>query len=225
MRILIVEDEATLAEAVAEVLRDARYAVDLASTGDEADEMMAFNDYDLVLLDWTIPGPSGIELLRQWRGAGLDVPVLMLTGHDSVEDRIDGLDHGADDYLTKPFAFAELLARVRSLLRRRSKTYQGPLEADDLVMDRAAHRVELAGKPVKLSPKEFALLEYLLTRKGEVVSRSDISEHVWDATFDTATNTIEVILHRLRKKVDGARPEKLIHTVKGFGYVLQEERS
>ena len=157
MRILVVEDDATLADAVAEILREARYAVDIAVTGDEADEMMAFNDYDLVLLDWTIPEPTGIDLLQQWRGDGLDVPVLMLTGHDSVEDRIDGLDQGADDYLTKPFAFAELLARVRSLLRRRSKSYQGTLEAGDLAMDRAAHRVEVGGRPIQLSPKEFAV--------------------------------------------------------------------
>lgn len=225
MRILVVEDEATLAEAIAEVLREESYAVDLVGTGGDADEMVAFNDYDLVLLDWTIPGPSGLELLRRWRRQGKDLPVLMLTGHDSVEDRIDGLDHGADDYLTKPFAFAELLARVRSLLRRRHRTYQGPLKAADLEMDRAEHRVFLDSEPVQLSPKEFALLEYLLVRKGEVVSRAEISEHVWDASFDAMTNTIDVILHRLRKKIDHGRKGKLIHTVKGFGYVLREERS
>src|SRR6185436_16650049 len=150
MRILLVEDDDLTAEALAAGLRGEAYAVDLAATGEAADELMAVNRYDLVILDWTIPAPTGIELLRQWRGEGLTLPILMLTGRGGLEDRVDGLDTGADDYLTKPFAFDELLARARSLLRRRAKPLVPTLRAGDLEMDRAARRVELAGEPIDL---------------------------------------------------------------------------
>jgi DNA-binding response OmpR family regulator len=223
MRILVVEDDRPIAEAIVETLRDERYAVDLAATGEEASEMVAVNDYDLVVLDWSIPPPTGIELLREWRSQGLELPVLMLTGHTDVEDRVGGLDTGADDYLTKPFRFAELLARVRSLLRRRARPLDPPLAVADVVVDRARLEVEVASEPVELTPKEFALLEYLIRRRGEVVSRTDLAEHVWDGSFDSLSNVIDVTVFRLRQKLDAGRDRKLIHTVKGAGYVLREE--
>jgi two-component system copper resistance phosphate regulon response regulator CusR len=225
MRILVVEDEEVLADALAEGLRDESYAVDLATRGTEADELMAVNAYDLVILDWTIPAPSGIELLRMWRGAGNDTPVLMLTGRAGVADRVGGLDTGADDYLTKPFAFDELLARARSLLRRRARPLVAALTAGDLEMDRSAHAVRVAGEMIDLAPKEFAVLEYLLLHKGKVVSRAELSEHVWDDSFDSLSNVVDVTVYRLRKKIDGEREEKLVQTLKGVGYMLRDERA
>lgn len=225
MRILVVEDEEVLAQALVELLEDECYAVDLACDGTTAAELAEVNAYDLVVLDWTIPPPSGIELLRRWRRQGRDMPVLMLTGRSALDDRVGGLDTGADDFLTKPFALPELLARVRSLLRRRDRPLAPPLAADDLEMDRAARRVTVAGAAIELSPKEFALLEYLLAHKDEVVTRSAISDHVWDDTFDSFGNVIDVTIHRLRRKIDGGRPAKLLHTVKGVGYVLRSERT
>ncbi|MEA2694067.1 MAG: hypothetical protein QOJ16_3454 [Acidobacteriota bacterium] len=225
MRILVVEDEEVLADALAEGLRDESYAVDVARRGVEAEEQMAVNAYDLVILDWTIPAPSGIELLRRWRAEGNDTPVLMLTGRAGVADRVGGLDTGADDYLTKPFAFDELLARARSLLRRRARPLVPALSADDVEMDRSAHAVRVAGEPVELSPKEFAVLEYLLARKGQVVSRTELAEHVWDDSFDAMSNVVDVILYRLRRKIDGDREEKLLQTLKGVGYRLRDHRA
>ncbi len=225
MRILVVEDEAVLADAIVEVLRDEAYAVDLATDGTAASELMEVNTYDLVVLDWTIPPPSGIELLTEWRAAGRATPVLMLTGRAEVEDRVSGLDCGADDYLTKPFSLAELLARVRSLLRRRDKPLQTVLAVDDLEMDRAARQVTVGGEPVELSPKEFALLEFLLRRPDEVVSRTQLTEHVWDDSFDAMSNVVDVTVYRLRKKIDGDRELKLLHTLKGVGYVLRSRRA
>jgi DNA-binding response OmpR family regulator len=225
MRILVVEDEEVLADALAEGLRDESYAVDLASRGAEADELMAVNAYDLVILDWTIPAPSGIDLLRKWRLAGNDTPVLMLTGRAGVADRIGGLDTGADDYLTKPFDFDELLARARSLLRRRARPLVASLTAGDLEMDRSAHVVRVAGETIDLAPKEFAVLEYFLIHKGEVVSRAELSEHVWDDSFDSMSNVVDVTVYRLRKKIDGDRERKLVHTAKGAGYLLRDQRT
>jgi two-component system copper resistance phosphate regulon response regulator CusR len=227
MRILVVEDESALAEAIVDLLRDESYAVDLASDGDSASELMDVNNYDCVLLDWTLPARSGMELLTAWRSAGDETPVLMLTGRTAVEDRVSGLDTGADDYLTKPFSLVELLARVRSLIRRRSKPLQSALSAADVEMDRAARRVTVGGNPVDLSPKEFALLEYLLARVGEVVTRTELIEHVWDDSFDSFSNLVDVTIYKLRKKIDGAgakRDGKLLHTLKGVGYVLKAAR-
>ena len=223
MKILLVEDDAGLAEPLAEALADEAYAVDRAATGAEADELAAVHDYDLVILDWGIPEPSGLELLRRWRAARLTFPVLMLTGRGELADRVSGLDGGADDYLTKPFALGELLARVRSLLRRRGKEV-APLAAGDLAMDRAARAVTLAGAAVALSPKEFGVLEYLLAHADRAVSREELSEHVWDRNFDASSNTLDVIVYRVRKKIDGARAERLLHTVPGVGYLLSSRR-
>lgn len=225
MRILVVEDEPHLAEPLVEALRTEAYAVDLALDGPTASELKFINEYDLVVLDWTIPPPNGIELLRAWRAEGDQTPVLMLTGHTDVADRVSGLDTGADDYLTKPFSLVEFLARVRSLLRRAEKPLNSALEVDDLMMDRATHRVTVAGEPVALTPKEFGLLEYFLNHKDEVVTRSDLSEHVWDDSFDAMSNVIDATVYRLRKKIDGGREERLLETVKGVGYRLRSSRS
>lgn len=225
MRILVVEDERVLAEALVEALQQEFYAVDLACDGETASELADINEYDLIVLDWTIPPPTGIELLRSWRRAGREMPVLMLTGRSTVDDRVGGLDTGADDYLTKPFSLMEFLARVRSLLRRRAKPLQAVLQADDLEMDRAARRVTVGGHSLDLSPKEFALLEYLLSRKDQVVTRTEISEHVWDDSFDPLGNVVDVTVHRLRRKIDGDRDKRLLHTLKGVGYVLRSERA
>lgn len=225
MRILVVEDEPDLAEAVVETLSEESYAVDHAATGELASERMAVNEYDLVILDWAIPAPTGIELLREWRRAGYGTPVLMVTGLTDSDSIVNGLDAGADDYLTKPFAFSELLARVRSLLRRREKPLQTRLVAGDVEMDRARHRVTVAGDEIELPPKEFALLEYLLWRVGDVVSRTDLVEHVWDESFDSFSNVVDVTVFRLRSKIDRGREGRLLETVKGAGYRLRNERS
>jgi DNA-binding response OmpR family regulator len=224
VRILVVEDEEVLAQALIEALQEEFYAVDLADNGETASEMVEVNNYDLIVLDWTIPPPTGIELLRAWRREGRDTPVLMLTARSGVTDKVDGLDTGADDFLTKPFSLSELLARVRSLLRRRGRSLQATLLAGDLSMDRAARRVTVDGRVLDLSPKEFALLEYFLNRKDEVVTRTELSEHVWDDSFDSFGNVIDVTVHRLRKKIDGDRADRLLHTLKGVGYVLKSQR-
>ena len=225
MRVLVVEDEEVLAQALVEVLEGEFYAVDHAADGETAGELADVNEYDLVVLDWTIPPPTGIELLRTWRRSGRDMPVLMLTARAAVNDKVDGLDTGADDFLAKPFSLPELLARVRSLLRRRAKPLQATLAAGDLEMDRAGRRVTVDGCELELSPKELALLEYFLLHKDEVISRTELSEHVWDDSFDSLANVIDVTVHRLRKKIDGERGDRLLHTLKGVGYVLKSQRS
>ena len=224
MRLLLVEDDPLIADAVVEALKDSHYAVDHATDGAMADEFAAVNHYDVIVLDWGIPEVSGIDLLRRWREQGLTTPVLMLTGRVEVADRVDGLDSGADDYLTKPFSVQELLARLRSLLRRRERTLLVELAAGDVVMNQAGHRVTVAGEPIELSPKEFSLLEYLLHHVDEVVTRTDISEHIWDDSFDSLSNVIDVTIHRLRRKIDGDRTDRLLTTVKGVGYILNSER-
>jgi DNA-binding response OmpR family regulator len=223
LRILLVEDDPLLAEAIAEALTDEAYAVDHAATGTAADELASTSDYDLVVLDWSLPPPSGLELLAEWRRRGLAMPVLMLTARTAVEDRVSGLDAGADDYLAKPFALAELLARVRSLLRRRPQPL-APARAGDLELDRQARRVTVAGRAVGLTAKELGVLEYLLTHTDQVVSREALVEHVWDQSYDAMSNTVDVIVYRVRKKIDGDRPDRLLHTVTGQGWLLSSER-
>jgi DNA-binding response OmpR family regulator len=224
VRILVVEDNRALAEAIVEILSDELYAADLAPDGATASELMAVNDYDLAVLDREIPPPKGLDLLREWRAAGITIPILMLTGLGEVEQKITGLDAGADDYLAKPFVFAELLARIRSLLRRRDKQLQAELTAGNLRLDRTTHTVFLGDDEIELSPKEYTLIEYLLVRKGEAVSRFEIEEHVWDSAFDSTTNVVDVLIHRLRRKIDHGHDGKLLHTVKGVGYRLSESR-
>jgi len=223
MRILLVEDDEDLAAALREALEDELYAVDVATSGSAAEELSAVNDYDLAVLDWSIPPPNGLEVLSGWRRAGLDLPVLMLTGRGEVHDRVSGLDGGADDYMAKPFDLQELLARVRSLLRRRDRPMP-PLQTADLTLDRAAREVRLRDERVRLTPKEFGILEYLMTRSDQAVSRSELAEHVWDRNFDPMSNTLDVLVYRVRKKIDGDRADRLLHTVTGVGYMLTSER-
>ena len=220
MRILLVEDEPSAAKILAKGLREQTYAVDIAADGEVALEQAYLNDYDLVILDVMLPGKDGFEVCRQLRANGSAVPILMLTARDEVENRIEGLDTGADDYLTKPFDFHELLARVRALLRRGPALQSAIINIADLAIDTRARQVWRAETPVELTAKEYALLEYLARRANEVVSRADIAEHVWDENFDPFSNLIEVYIQRLRRKVDEDSAVKLIRTRRGEGYVL-----
>jgi len=221
LRILLVEDEPRLAQVIAKGLREHSYAVDLAADGNAALYQTSINDYDLILLDVLLPGPDGFEVCRELRGRGDATPVLMLTARATIDDRITGLDAGADDYLTKPFAFRELLARVRALLRREPQLHHDLVQLADLLLDGASHRVSRAGRAIELTAKEYALLEYLVRRAGQLVSRAEIAAHVWDESFDPFSNTIEVYVNRLRKKIDEQHAVKLIHTRRGEGYILE----
>jgi two-component system, OmpR family, copper resistance phosphate regulon response regulator CusR len=220
MRILVVEDEPTAAAVLAKGLREHAYAVDIANDGDAALEQAAINQYDLLIVDVLLPGIDGLEVCRRLRADGASVPVLMLTALGRLDDRVEGLDAGADDYLPKPYHFKELLARVRALLRRGPALASAVLSVRDLAIDTRARRVERAGRTVQLTTKEYSLLEYLAKRQGEVVGRADIAEHVWDDSFDPMSNLIEVYIQRLRRKVDDGHDVKLIHTRRGAGYTL-----
>lgn len=220
MRILVVEDEPHAAAVLAKGLREHAFAVDTAADGLHALEQVGATDYDLVVLDLLLPGMSGLEVCRRMRQEGVAVPVLMLTARGEPDERVEGLDAGADDYLAKPYHFPELLARIRALLRRGPALASSILEVDDLIVDTRARRVARAGRPIALTAKEFALLEYLARRSGEVVGRADIAEHVWDDSFDPMSNLIEVYIQRLRRKVDDGHPVRLIQTRRGAGYVL-----
>jgi two-component system, OmpR family, copper resistance phosphate regulon response regulator CusR len=220
LRLLLVEDEPDAAAMLAKGLREESYAVDVAPDGERALESAFVNDYDLIILDVMLPGRDGFAVCRELRAGGAAAPVLMLTARDAVEDRIAGLDTGADDYLTKPFDFDELLARVRALLRRGPALRPAVLEVADLTIDTRARRVSRAGREIDLTGKEYALLEYLARRAGEVVSRADMAEHVWDENYDPFSKVIEVFIQRLRRKIDEGRGVKLIRTRRGEGYVL-----
>jgi two-component system copper resistance phosphate regulon response regulator CusR len=202
-------------------LREQSYAVDVAPDGINGLYQASINDYDVIVLDVLLPHRDGYEVCRELRQRGNTTPVLMLTARATVDDRITGFDAGADDYLTKPFSFRELLARIRALLRRDSQLRPDVLEIADLVVDSASHRVVRANKEVQLTAKEYALLEYLARRRGQLVSRSEIAAHVWDDSFDPFSNTIEVYMNRLRKKIDGDHATKLLHTRRGEGYILE----
>ena len=220
MRILLVEDDRRIARFVAKGLREQSYAVDVVGNGDEASYKLSINDYDAVILDVMIPGRNGFAVCREMRVAGIAVPVIMLTARDTVQDRITGLDSGADDYLTKPFAVTELLARLRALLRRGRVVRPAAISIADLVLDTGAQRATRNGRTLALTTKEYALLEYLAREAGRVVSRAEIAEHVWDENFDPLTNLIDVHINRLRRKVDNGFSSKLIHTRRGAGYML-----
>ncbi|HEY7914815.1 MAG TPA: response regulator transcription factor [Blastocatellia bacterium] len=220
MRILLVEDEPDAARMLAKGLREQTFAVDIAADGESALEQAELNDYDLVILDVLLPGKDGFEVCREMRAAGSATPILMLTARDAVEDRIEGLDTGADDYLTKPFNFHEMLARVRALLRRGPALRPELISIADLDIDARARQVARAGQTVELTAKEYALLEYLARRANEVVTRAEIAEHVWDESFDSFSNLIEVYIQRLRRKLDDGRSLKLIRTRRGEGYIL-----
>lgn len=210
-----------MAQVVAKGLREHSYAVDIAVDGNAALYQTSINDYDLILLDVLLPGPDGFDVCRELRARGDATPVLMLTARATIDDRITGLDAGADDYLTKPFAFRELVARVRALLRREPALHHDLVQLEDLVLDGASHKVSRAAREIELTAKEYALLEYLARRAGQLVSRAEIAAHVWDESFDPFSNTIEVYVNRLRKKIDEQHPVKLIHTRRGEGYILE----
>jgi DNA-binding response OmpR family regulator len=220
MRVLLVEDDTRIARFVAKGLREQSYAVDVATNGDDAVYQAEINSYDLFILDVMIPGLDGFGVCRKIREAGIRAPVIMLTARDAVDDRITGLDHGADDYLTKPFEFGELLARLRALLRRSNELRTPEIKIQDLVLDTRGQRVSRAGRSIVVTAKEYALLEFLARNTGRVIGRAEIAEHVWDESFDPFSNLIEVYINRLRKKVDPPGTEALLHTRRGAGYFL-----
>ncbi|MCQ6256893.1 heavy metal response regulator transcription factor [Pseudomonas sp. Q11] len=223
MKLLIVEDQTKTGQYLRQGLTEAGFNADLVADGITGQQLALSGEYALLILDVMLPGRDGWQILQAVRGAGLDTPVLFLTARDAVQDRVHGLELGADDYLVKPFAFSELLARVRSLLRRGSSTPQETsLRLADLRLDLIRRRVERSGRRIDLTAKEFALLELLLRRQGEVLPKSLIASQVWDMNFDSDTNVIEVAIRRLRIKIDDDFPSKLIHTVRGMGYVLEE---
>lgn len=221
MRVLIAEDEKKIADFIRRGLREEGYAADIARTGPEALSLAGENPYDLLLLDVMLPGLDGIAVCASLRAAGSGVPILMLTAKDRVEDKVKGLDSGANDYLTKPFAFEELLARIRALLRARPQDPSTLLKAGGIELDLAAHKARLAGRELDLSAKEFSLLEYLVRNKDRIVTRTMIAEHVWDINFDTGTNVIDVYINYLRRKLETGPAQKFIHTVRGKGYILK----
>jgi DNA-binding response OmpR family regulator len=221
MRLLVVEDEPRLAEVVRRGLVEHSYAVDVAGTAAEALELAVSNDYDLIILDRRLPDGDGAQVTADLRRNGLRTPVLLLTARDTVEDRVEGLDLGADDYLVKPFAFPELAARVRALVRREMPEREPVLRAGEIALDPAAHSVTYAGKPIRLAPREFSVLEYLMRRKGDVVTRTAIEEHSWDGDFDSLSNVVDVYVARLRGLTGGRKSP--IETVRGVGYRLRPE--
>ena len=223
MRILLVEDEPRIAAFIAKGLREQAYAVDVASDGEKALYSAAVNDYDLVILDVLLPVRDGKSVCRELRASGFRAPILMLTARDAVEDRVDGLDAGADDYLVKPFDFKELLARLRALARRSAPPRPAVAHVGDLTLDAVSHSVSRAGRPITLTAKEYALLEFLVLNEGRVVGRERIAQHVWDETFDPLSNVIDVYIKRLRDKLEGGKLPRLIHTRRGEGYVLARE--
>ena len=222
MRILLVEDDKKVASFIRKGLEEEGYAVDVAAEGEAGLFMGLDRLHDLIILDVMLPKKPGFQVLRELRQAKVATPVLMLTARDTVEDKVQGLDAGADDYLTKPFVFAELLARVRALLRRRAEARSPRLQVADLVLDPATRSVTRGGQSITLTNREFALLEYLMRNAGRVLTRTAITEHVWDYDFDSGTNVIDVYVNYLRKKIDAGHEPKLLHTVRGAGYVLRE---
>ena len=222
MRVLVVEDDGRIAAFLAKGLRENSYAVDIASDGRQGLYMASVNDYDIFILDVNLPYQDGFEVCKELRKNGIEKPVLMLTARDAIEDRVAGLDLGADDYLTKPFEFRELLARLRALLRRQSQVRPAKILTADLEIDTVAQTVARAGKNVELTSKEYSLIEFLAINKGKVVGREEISEHVWDDSFDPFSNLIEVYIKRLRKKLDEDHAVRLIHTRRGAGYILYD---
>jgi DNA-binding response OmpR family regulator len=223
MRILLVEDEKKVADIVARGLKAERYAVDVAHDGQSGWEMASAYDYDLAILDLMLPGMSGTELLEKIRRKNQQVPILILTARDSMADKVKNFETGADDYLTKPFAFAELLVRVKALLRRGPVNRASVLRVGDLEIDRLSQSVRRAGKKIELTAKEYSLLEYLASHPGRVFSRTMIIEHVWDQSFQGLTNIVDVYVRHLRAKVDDAFPVKLLRTTRGVGYCLTDE--
>ncbi|GJQ20316.1 MAG: DNA-binding response regulator [Bacteroidia bacterium] len=223
MRILIIEDEKRVAQFLRKGFSAEGFVVDIASDGERGSWLARTERYDAIILDLMLPRMGGIEVLRSIRQAKVSTPILILSAKSDLEDRLDGLNAGADDYLPKPFAFSEALARVRALVRRTSGSELGSiLSVGDLEMDLLRRRVSRAGQEIPLTTKEFEVLEYLLRNKGRVISRVILTEHVWDMNFDSETNIVDVVINRLRRKIDDPFSEKLIHTVRGAGYMMKE---
>ncbi|HVM74243.1 MAG TPA: response regulator transcription factor [Candidatus Saccharimonadales bacterium] len=220
MRLLLVEDDPRIVRFIARGLQEQSFAVDVATTGAEALYQVEINDYDLIVLDVMIPGKNGFDVCRAIRALGKRMPVLMLTARDAVEDRITGLDSGADDYLTKPFEFGELLARLRALLRRPRELRPPQIVVGNLTLDTASQTAKRGNRSISLTSKEYALLEFLARNAGRVVGRSEIAEHVWDESFDPFSNLIEVYVNRLRRKLDDNTDPSLLQTRRGSGYIL-----
>lgn len=222
MRILIVEDEKNLANTLKKGLSEEGYSADVAYDGEEGGFLAETEPYDLIILDIMLPKVDGLTILMNLRKQGIKTPVLMLTAKDTVLDKVKGLDTGADDYLTKPFDFEELLARIRALLRRKGEVKSAVISIGDLEIDTASHQIRREGREIPLSAREYALLEYLAYNKGKVVSRTDISEHIYDYDFDLDSNIIDVYINFLRNKIDKGYDKKLIQTVRGAGYILKD---
>lgn len=222
MRVLIVEDEKKVAGFIKKGLEEETFAVDVAHDGEEGFHMGEQNEYDLIILDLMLPVMDGIEVLSELRKKKVSTPILLLTAKGAVEDKVLGLNKGADDYLTKPFAFSELLARVRVLLRRGKTETKTVLKVDDLTLDLVSHKVKREDEEIELTGKEYSLLEYFMRNPGKVLTRTMIAEHVWDYNFDTFTNVIDVYVNHLRKKIDKNFSKKLLHTLRGVGYIMKE---
>jgi heavy metal response regulator len=223
MRILVVEDERRISAFIKRGLEEERYAVDVAYDGEEALDWAAVVDYDLIVLDVLLPKKDGLQVCRELREQGNDAPVLMLTARDAIEDRVRGLDSGADDYLVKPFAFQELLARMRALLRRSGDVKSARLQVGDLALDTITHRADRGGQVIELTVREYALLEFLMRHPGQALSRTQIAEHVWNYDFYSTSNVVDVYIRYLRRKIDRGFDLKLIHTVRGVGYKIEAE--
>ena len=221
MRILIAEDERDLNRILSEKLTSDGYSVDSCFNGGEAMDILSYTDYDAVILDIMMPGADGFSVLRALRDAGKSTPVLFLTARDSITDRVKGLDSGANDYLVKPFSFEELGARLRAMIRTSHGTADSSLTVDDLTMDCAAKRVTRKGREIALSAKEYALLEYMMHNQGRILSREQIENHIWNYDYEGGTNVVDVYISYLRRKIDSGQEQKLIHTVRGRGYVLR----
>jgi heavy metal response regulator len=224
MRVLVIEDERAIAQFIRQGLSEAGYAVDVAGDGQDGLDYALAAQYDVIVLDIMLPRMDGLRLLRELRERGVKTPVILLTARDTVEDRVQGLDAGADDYVVKPFAFSELLARIRALLRRPPLQTEAVLRVDDLEMDTARHQVRRAGHPIELSPREFALLEYLMRHPSQVLTRTQIAEHVWNFDFYYESNVVDVYVGYLRRKIDRGSDAPLIQTVRGVGYGLRTGR-
>ena len=225
MTILVVEDEYKITRFIQRGLEMEHYTVDVAYDGEEALNKLGVNDYDLIILDLMLPKKDGIEVCKEIRARKIEAPVIMLTARDTIEDRIKGLDQGADDYVVKPFAFGELLARIRALLRREKTVKRSVLQVADLVLDPATHEVTRADTPIPLTSKEYRLLDYFMRRPGQVCTRTMIGEHIWGYNFIDSSNVIDVSVSNLRKKVDGDLPLQLIKTVRNVGYkIIQDQR-
>jgi DNA-binding response OmpR family regulator len=223
MRILVIEDEEKVGSFIKKGLEQSAYTVDWAPTGEEGLELARANEYHAVVLDLMLPGKDGLTVVREMRARGFSAPVLALTARDSLEDRVQGLDSGCDDYLPKPFAFDELLARLRALLRRSTNQRSPRMEYAGVVLDPVTRKVSRNGRPVELTNKEYALLEMLMRNPGQVYTRTSLMESVWGYDFDNTSNVLEVYMNFLRKKIDRADEKKLLHTVRGVGYVMRED--